>query len=130
MIYRYRIYSSKEYERVPLPNLFLQNYLRRQEHSKTNYNLIHETLSFLDCICGSTAGGLGLLGLYINESNVDLINQCLATLTEYCQGPCQENQVSHIQVVIDSMSTCRLSADIFRKQLPYMSQTELILLLH
>lgn len=47
---------------------------------------------FLDCICGSTTGGLGLLGLYINEHNVTLINQTLETLTEYCQGPCHENQ--------------------------------------
>lgn len=47
---------------------------------------------FLDCICGSTTGGLGLLGLYINEYNVALINQTLETLTEYCQGPCHDNQ--------------------------------------
>jgi len=47
---------------------------------------------FLDCICGSTTGGLGLLGLYINENNVSLINQTLETLTEYCQGPCHDNQ--------------------------------------
>jgi len=40
---------------------------------------------FLDCICGSTTGELGLLGLYINEYNVALINQTLETLTEYCQ---------------------------------------------
>ena len=40
---------------------------------------------FLDCICGSTTGGLGLLGLYINEHNVHLIVQTLKTLTEYCQ---------------------------------------------
>ena len=52
-----------------------------------------ETLQFLDIMCGSTTGGLGLLGLYINEGNVDLITQTLETLTEYCQGPCQENQV-------------------------------------
>lgn len=52
-----------------------------------------ETLQFLDCICGSTTGGLGLLGLYINESNVDLVRQTLETITEYCQGPCHENQV-------------------------------------
>ncbi|CAG9138106.1 unnamed protein product [Plutella xylostella] len=45
-----------------------------------------------DCICGSTTGGLGLLGLYINEGNVALIDQTLETLTEYCQGPCHENQ--------------------------------------
>ena len=73
--------------------IFLQNYIRKQDHSKVNYNLVHETLQFLDCICGSTSGGLGLLGLYINETNVGLINQCLESLTEYCQGPCHENQV-------------------------------------
>lgn len=54
-----------------------------------------ETLQFLDCICGSTTGGLGLLGLYINEKNVGLINQTVESLTEYCQGPCHENQVMH-----------------------------------
>ncbi|XP_077567065.1 inositol 1,4,5-trisphosphate-gated calcium channel ITPR3 [Stigmatopora nigra] len=69
----------------------LQNFLRCQ-NNKTNYNLVCETLQFLDIMCGSTTGGLGLLGLYINESNVDLITQTLETLTEYCQGPCQENQ--------------------------------------
>jgi len=69
----------------------LQNLLRNQ-NNKTNYNLVSETLMFLDCICGSTTGGLGLLGLYINENNVQLINQTLETLTEYCQGPCHENQ--------------------------------------
>ncbi|MEQ2193595.1 hypothetical protein XENOCAPTIV_005118, partial [Xenoophorus captivus] len=69
------------------------NFLRHQ-HNKTNYNLVCETLQFLDCICGSTTGGLGLLGLYINENNVDLVRQTLETITEYCQGPCHENQTS------------------------------------
>ncbi|XP_043675670.1 inositol 1,4,5-trisphosphate receptor isoform X7 [Vespula pensylvanica] len=69
----------------------LQNFLRNQ-NNKTNFNLVSETLMFLDCICGSTTGGLGLLGLYINENNVALINQTLETLTEYCQGPCHDNQ--------------------------------------
>ncbi|KAG1683402.1 Inositol 1,4,5-trisphosphate receptor [Nymphon striatum] len=72
-------------------NSDLQNFLRCQ-NIKTNYNLVYETLMFLDCICGSTTGGLGLVGLYINEGNVVLINQTLETLTEYCQGPCHENQ--------------------------------------
>lgn len=70
----------------------MQNFLRNQ-NNKTNYNLVCETLQFLDCICGSTTGGLGLLGLYINEGNVDLVRQTLETITEYCQGPCHENQV-------------------------------------
>uniref|UniRef100_A0A8B9L874 Inositol 1,4,5-trisphosphate receptor n=1 Tax=Astyanax mexicanus TaxID=7994 RepID=A0A8B9L874_ASTMX len=72
-------------------NQDLQNFLRCQ-NNKTNYNLVCETLQFLDIMCGSTTGGLGLLGLYINENNVGLITQTLETLTEYCQGPCQENQ--------------------------------------
>ncbi|NP_001084015.1 inositol 1,4,5-trisphosphate receptor type 1 S homeolog [Xenopus laevis] len=72
-------------------NRDLQNFLRCQ-NNKSNYNLVCETLQFLDCICGSTTGGLGLLGLYINEKNVALINQTLESLTEYCQGPCHENQ--------------------------------------
>lgn len=71
-----------------------QNFLRNQ-NNKNNYNLVCETLQFLDCICGSTTGGLGLLGLYINEKNVGLINQTVESLTEYCQGPCHENQVIH-----------------------------------
>ncbi|CAF1108028.1 unnamed protein product [Rotaria sordida] len=69
-----------------------QNYLRLQNHNKTNYNLVCETLKFLDAICGSQTGLLGLLGNYINEDNVELINQALNTLTEYCQGPCRDNQ--------------------------------------
>lgn len=66
-------------------NRDLQNYLRNQQN-KNNFNLVSETLIFLDCICGSTTGALGLLGLYINETNCDLVNQTLETLTEYCQG--------------------------------------------
>ncbi|EFX77138.1 hypothetical protein DAPPUDRAFT_248174 [Daphnia pulex] len=72
-------------------NRDLQNFLRAQSN-KNSYNLVSETLMFLDCICGSTTGELGLLGLYINEHNVALINQTLETLTEYSQGPCHENQ--------------------------------------
>lgn len=75
------------------PVCALQNFLRCQ-NNKTNYNLVCETLQFLDIMCGSTTGGLGLLGLYINEDNVGLVIQTLETLTEYCQGPCHENQVS------------------------------------
>lgn len=80
-----------------------QNFLRCQ-NNKTNYNLVCETLQFLDIMCGSTTGGLGLLGLYINESNVHLIIQTLETLTEYCQGPCQENQVGEARLSLMAVS--------------------------
>ncbi|XP_038132891.1 inositol 1,4,5-trisphosphate receptor type 3, partial [Cyprinodon tularosa] len=89
----------------------LQNFLRSQKN-KTNYNLVCETLQFLDIMCGSTTGGLGLLGLYINESNVHLIIQTLETLTEYCQGPCQENQtciVTHESNGIDIITALILN---------------------
>lgn len=75
----------------------LQNYLRSQmSNNKNSYNLVCGTLQFLDSICGSTTGGLGLLGLWINETNVHLVKQTLETLTEYCQGPCKQNQFSII----------------------------------
>ncbi|KAM6930006.1 inositol 1,4,5-trisphosphate-gated calcium channel ITPR3 [Lycodopsis pacificus] len=89
----------------------LQNFLRCQ-NNKANYNLVCETLQFLDIMCGSTTGGLGLLGLYINESNVHLITQTLETLTEYCQGPCQENQtciVTHESNGIDIITALILN---------------------
>uniref|UniRef100_A0A8C5LP94 Inositol 1,4,5-trisphosphate receptor n=1 Tax=Leptobrachium leishanense TaxID=445787 RepID=A0A8C5LP94_9ANUR len=89
----------------------LQNFLRNQ-NNKTNYNLVCETLQFLDIMCGSTTGGLGLLGLYINEKNVALIIQTLETLTEYCQGPCHENQsciVTHESNGIDIITALILN---------------------
>lgn len=82
----------------PLPLLPPQNYLRYQTRSKVPYNLIAETLRFLDCICGVTTGGLMLLSLYIHANNAKLINQCMVTLTEYCQGPCHENQVRYMYI--------------------------------
>lgn len=86
------VWSSSIYHIcLKLSFFFLQNFLRCQ-NNKNNYNLVCETLQFLDCICGSTTGGLGLLGLYINQQNVALINQTVESLTEYCQGPCHDNQ--------------------------------------
>ncbi|MEE6493007.1 hypothetical protein FKM82_016698 [Ascaphus truei] len=92
-------------------NSDLQNFLRNQSN-KSNYNLVCETLQFLDIMCGSTTGGLGLLGLYINEKNVALIIQTLETLTEYCQGPCHENQsciVTHESNGIDIITALILN---------------------
>lgn len=97
--------------RTPLLGCAPQNFLRCQ-NNKTNYNLVCETLQFLDIMCGSTTGGLGLLGLYINEYNVALITQTLETLTEYCQGPCHENQsciVTHESNGIDIITALILN---------------------
>ncbi|KAK0400335.1 hypothetical protein QR680_003453 [Steinernema hermaphroditum] len=71
-------------------NAMLQNFLRTQG-GRTNYNLVAETLMFLDTVCGSTKGSLGVFR-EIGEHNFSLITQTLNTLTEFCQGPCHENQ--------------------------------------
>lgn len=73
-------------------NNILQNYLRTQ-NARPDYNLVAEALTFLDTICGSTKGSLGVFG-EIGEHNFSLITQALITLTEFCQGPCHENQAS------------------------------------
>lgn len=67
---------------------------------------------FLDCICGSTTGGLGLLGLYINENNVSLINQTLETLTEYCQVSIQSGILCKLlNVIVFARDTCVYNMD-------------------
>eukprot|EP00056_Hartaetosiga_gracilis_P007617 m.110530 g.110530 ORF g.110530 m.110530 type:complete len:2634 (+) comp12749_c0_seq1:91-7992(+) len=63
-------------------NNLLQNYLRVQPNNKVSYNLILETIKYLDY-------GIALA---INDQNVGNVIQTLSTLTEYCQGPCVENQ--------------------------------------
>lgn len=59
-----------------------QNILRKQGN-KMSYDLVSETLTLLDSICDSSQ---------LNDQNVSIINQTLETLTEFCQGPCHENQ--------------------------------------
>ena len=54
-----------------------------ENHSRDLQNFLRIQLN--------TTAELGLLGLYINNRNVALINQTLETLTEY-QGPCHENR--------------------------------------
>ena len=68
---------------------FIQN---SKDNKQCSYNLVNTTRELIDALCGSATGGLGLLGMYINEGNFELIDQCLCTLTEFCQGPCSENQ--------------------------------------
>nr|CAD2175635.1 unnamed protein product [Meloidogyne enterolobii] len=71
-------------------NSTLQNFLRTQR-GRPDFNLVSETLTFLDCICGSTKGSLGVFA-EIGEHNFSLVTQTLISLTEFCQGPCHENQ--------------------------------------
>ncbi|VDO35707.1 unnamed protein product, partial [Onchocerca flexuosa] len=86
-------------------NLVLQNFLRCQG-SRQNHNLVDETLMFLDVICGSTKGCLGVFG-EIGEHNSSLITQTLVTLTEFCQGPCYENQSAASKLLLAVMESRR-----------------------
>lgn len=70
--------------------------------------MVSQTLMFLDCIFDSNTGSPGLIGLLVDEHNISLINQTLRTLTEFCQGPCLENQnalILHESNAIDIVTT-------------------------
>lgn len=64
-------------------NATLQNLVREQPENKRSFNLVLQTIQYLDHYG---------LALHINSHNVKGIVQCLQTLTEYCQGPCRNNQ--------------------------------------
>jgi hypothetical protein len=62
-------------------NLDLQNYLRYQEKSSVNYNMLAITINLLSALMHSNRG-----------SSFLVMNQCFDTITEFMQGPCTENQ--------------------------------------
>ena len=64
-------------------NRFLQNYLRHQEKSHTNYNMVTQVVELLHILMKQRAS------IYF-----PIISQCFETLTEFIQGPCFENQVA------------------------------------
>ncbi len=64
-------------------NLELQSLLRLQPYSAKSVDLISETAACLE----SLEGG-------IDKNNIDIAIQLFATLTEYCQGPSAENQIT------------------------------------
>ena len=86
-------------------NSDMQNYMRIQPGEIESYNLVGDILQLFDCLCGSLTCNYDLLGLlWINQDNIRMVNQVLATLTEFCQGPCRENQhkiISHDSNAID-----------------------------
>ncbi|CAG7731913.1 unnamed protein product [Allacma fusca] len=89
-------------------NLEMQQFLREQGPNNKSHDLVSQTLVFLDCIFDSNTGSPGLIGLLVDERNITLINQILRTLTEFCQGPCFENQnalILHESNAIDIVTT-------------------------
>ena len=61
--------------------LNLQKYMKHQFNSKINYDLVSLTVNSLQMMT-------------ISNENYGIISQCLDTLTEYSQGPCQINQMT------------------------------------
>lgn len=61
--------------------LNLQKYMKHQFNSKINYDLVSLTVNSLQTMT-------------ICNENYGIISQCLDTLTEYSQGPCQRNQMT------------------------------------
>ena len=84
-------------------HLRLQNYIRLQDDNLRSTNVVREVLVFLRTLM-STDGLLNLpnsqLGASLNlssaksdkEALLQLAQQTFDTLTEFCQGPCTENQ--------------------------------------
>jgi hypothetical protein len=62
-------------------NLDLQNYIRHQPDNFKSINLVAECLEYTLA-----------MKKYINSSNFEISKQALASLTEFIQGPCIENQ--------------------------------------
>ena len=66
-------------------NTKLQNYLRVQGDNVHSFNLVSESLTFLECI---------LQVEHMDEFMAGVVLQTFDSLTEYCQGPVPENQVT------------------------------------
>ena len=57
----------------------MQNYIRFQNNSKNNFDLITQVVLLLN-------------SYQINDATFDIVQQCLDSLTEFVQGPCRANQ--------------------------------------
>jgi len=61
-------------------------------------NLFEQVMAFATFCFAGTAG----LGQFLREDNAELAIQCLTTLTELCQGPCEQNQVRSAGATADA----------------------------
>ena len=65
-----------------------QNFVRGSSTSG-DVNLVATTSQFVSTM---TTAGSGAPGSLLHEGSAEMIIQALATLSEFCQGPCRENQ--------------------------------------
>ncbi len=58
------------------------------------HGLVQQTLEYLEAVCGNITTTTSINSLLANQPKIDVINQAIISLTEYCQGPCHENQAA------------------------------------
>eukprot|EP01060_Flectonema_neradi_P032160 TRINITY_DN5067_c0_g1_i12.p1 TRINITY_DN5067_c0_g1~~TRINITY_DN5067_c0_g1_i12.p1 ORF type:complete len:2009 (+),score=330.55 TRINITY_DN5067_c0_g1_i12:2479-8505(+) len=75
-------------------HLRLQNYIRLQEDNLKNTNIVQEVLLFLRTLLHTDGLITECRGLQETDKRdlLSLAEQTFDTLTEFCQGPCPENQ--------------------------------------
>ena len=64
-----------------------QNYLRLQDHTSQSNNMVSEVMGFMKDIVASD----------MDKLLCEIALQGFNTLTEFCQGPCPENQAALVQ---------------------------------
>ena len=64
----------------------LQNLMRRN-------NIVQLTQDYMDCLCLTPSGTYSVQGCLSQEARLGLLNQCIISLTEFCQGPNKDNQL-------------------------------------
>ncbi|KCV71988.1 hypothetical protein H696_01395 [Fonticula alba] len=74
--------------------LLCENHTRNLQCLLQRYGLVRLTADLFTTLCTYSTGSFGVLGFISNDSRLALVNQVLNTLTEFCQGPCQENQLT------------------------------------
>jgi len=74
--------------------LLCENHNLESQLCLKRHNLVQMTMDFVDATCGTVSAGFGINTLFTTPAKIALINQTLVSLTEYCQGPCAENQMA------------------------------------
>jgi len=74
--------------------LLCENHNLQSQHSLRKHGLVQLTLEFVDAVFGSVTSNSELSSILASKAKSELANQTLISLTEYCQGPCSENQLA------------------------------------
>ena len=84
-------------------HLQLQNYLREQAGCSNPVNVVNEVMMFLKELVS-----IGPM----EETIMKIAVQCFNTLTEFCQGPCPDNQMALVACNVTSDVNVVLQCDL------------------